>query len=82
MTSFRKQKEVRWGQVGTVEWLRNRYTPDPGQVFVHDKGGVAESVVMVKLPRTLDLTPDAIDPLFQSFEYDHVKNGVDDITWW
>ena len=44
--------------------------------------GVAGNVVMLKLPRILDLIPDAVDPLFQSFEDVHVKHGDDDPPCW
>ena len=79
---LRKQKEVRWGQVGTVWRLWNRCNPDPDQVVAHDKGGMNGSIVMVKLPRILDLTPDADDSLFKSFEDVHGKPGVDDLPLW
>ena len=70
MTSFQgffylqKQKEARWGHVGSVGWPRNRRNHDLGQVLAHDKAGVAGNIVMVKLPRVLDLTPDTVNPLF------------------
>lgn len=76
MTSFqrffyvRTQKEVWWGQVGVFA--------RPWQLWFWLGSGVQQRRCgWERCPRILDLTPNAVDPLFQSFSDFYVSFGTD-----